>query len=111
MGVAPLDAESPFSRGKSFGKILAYLDRDVPVVASDMADHGLFFTGETGVITNDETSWARAIVRLLGDAGERDRMASAARVSYLDRLTTAAAADMLSPWLRRIAVSGCTGSA
>ena len=45
LGMAPLSDQSPFSRGKSFGKVLAYLDRHVPVLASDACEHGAFFSG------------------------------------------------------------------
>lgn len=92
IGLAPLCASTPFSRGKSFGKVLAYLDRGVPVVASDMADHADFFTSRTGVITNDEGVWIDRILELLDDPVARDHMADAAHDAFAARLTTEAAA-------------------
>ncbi|MEM9843185.1 MAG: glycosyltransferase [Pseudomonadota bacterium] len=92
VGLAPLAPETPFSRGKSFGKVLAYLDRQVPVVGSASGEHGQFFTDKTGVITNDLAAWVDALDRLLGDASERQAMAEAAHGAFLDRLTTRAAA-------------------
>ena len=57
LGLAPLCPETPFSRGKSFGKILAYLDAHVPVVASDACKHGFFFTPAPGVVSNEMNEW------------------------------------------------------
>jgi hypothetical protein len=65
VGLSPICPENTFSRGKSFGKVLAYLDRGVPVVASDEADHRLFFHAGTGVISNDPEVWAEAVLSLL----------------------------------------------
>jgi len=92
VGLAPLCPETPFSRGKSFGKVLAYLDRGVVVVGSDAGEHGAFFTGETGVITDDEAAWVDGIVRLLDAAAIRQEIAGAARECFAARLSVAAAA-------------------
>lgn len=95
IGLAPLSLETPFSRGKSFGKVLAYLDRRVPVVGSDACEHGAFFTPGTGVITNDSAAWVDALDRLLGDVSARQSMAEAAHGAFLERLTTKAAANAM----------------
>lgn len=92
VGLAPLCPESPFSRGKSFGKVLAYLDRNVPVVGSDACEHGRFFTADTGVITNDPEAWADGVVALLGTASMREAMAEQAFAAFVARLSTTAAA-------------------
>ena len=93
IGLAPLATEAPFSRGKSFGKVLAYLDRAVPVVGSDACEHGRFFTPKTGVLSNDATHWVDALDRLLRDAAARQSMANAAFKAFQDRLSVAAAAS------------------
>lgn len=100
VGLAPLCPETPFSRGKSFGKVLAYIDAGVPVIASDACEHGAFFTDRTGVITNDPDAWAAAAIRLLGDAAARQRIADAARTAFRERLSSAAAAARVDRALR-----------
>jgi hypothetical protein len=102
VGLSPICPETPFSRGKSFGKVLAYLDRGVPVVASDEADHALFFRPETAVISNDPAIWSAAVERLLGDAGARQRMADEAFGALEERLSSAAAGREVNRLLRDI---------
>jgi hypothetical protein len=102
VGLSPICPETPFSRGKSFGKVLAYLDRGVPVVASDAADHGLFFTPGSGVLSNDPDVWAEAILRLLDDAEARQAMADAGGRAFRARLSTAAAAARVDAVLRAL---------
>jgi hypothetical protein len=102
VGLSPIIAQSPFSRGKSFGKILGYLDAAVPVVASDEADHALFFDAGSGVISNDILVWQTQILRLLADPGARDAMAERATKAMTAQLTTAAAAEQVDGFLRRL---------
>lgn len=102
IGLSPIIAASEFSRGKSFGKILGYLDAAVPVIASDEADHALFFTVESGVISNDPAVWEAAILRLLPDPAAREKMAAAATAAMQARLTTKAAAGQVDSFLRRL---------
>ena len=99
VGLAPLCPETPFSRGKSFGKVLAYLDARVPVIGSDACEHGAFFTPEMATITNDEEAWACAACRLLDDAGLRAAQADAAFEAFRARLSTEAAARGLADLL------------
>jgi hypothetical protein len=106
VGLSPICPGNPFSRGKSFGKVLAYLDRGVPVVASDEADHGLFFTPGTGVLSNDPAVWTAEIARLLDDAAARQAMADAARAAFLDRLSTDAATREVDAALRELLAGG-----
>lgn len=102
VGLSPICTGSPFSRGKSFGKVLAYLDRRVPVVASDEADHALFFTRDTGILSNDPTVWADEIVRLLADPGARQAMADAGAGALRERLSVEAAARHVDRALRML---------
>lgn len=113
VGLSAICPASAFSKGKSFGKILAYLDARVPVIASDEADHALFFDAETGVVSNSPDVWVDAAVRLLADPGLRDRMANAAHQRMCERLSTEAAAAQIDAFLRSLlnapCVSGCKG--
>lgn len=102
VGLSPIIAQSLFSRGKSFGKVLAYLDAAVPVVASDEADHALFFDPDSGVISNDIAVWQMAIMRLLDDPGARDAMAAHATTAMMAKLTTEAAAHQVDTFLRTL---------
>lgn len=101
LGLSPICAESGFSRGKSFGKILAYLDARVPVICSDEADHALFFDAESGVVSNDREIWAQEAERLLRDPDARTRMAEAGSRRMEERLSTRAAAARLDAFLRK----------
>jgi hypothetical protein len=102
VGLSPICPENPFSRGKSFGKVLAYLDRGVPVVASDEADHALFFTPRSGVLSNDPAVWAETVLRLLDDAGARQAMADEGAKEFRARLSTEAAALQVDTALRTL---------
>lgn len=106
VGLSPIVASSPFSRGKSFGKILGYLDAKVPVIASDEADHRLFFDGRNGVATNDPGAWIAAASRLLRDPAMRQQMADAAFADFQRRLSLAAAADRTDAFLRMLIARG-----
>jgi hypothetical protein len=102
VGLSPICPETPFSRGKSFGKVLAYLDRGVPVIASDEADHGLFFTPKTAIMSNDPAVWATAIDHLLGQPESRQALADAAFGDFRRRLSTEAAAREVDAALRQL---------
>lgn len=100
VGLSPIITQNEFSRGKSFGKILGYLDAKVPVIASDEADHARFFTETTGVVTNDRDEWLRQILALLGDPDRRNRMADAAFEAFQRDLSIEAAARKTDAFLR-----------
>lgn len=106
VGLAPLAPDTPFSRGKSFGKVLAYLDRGVPVIGSDAGEHGRFFTPETGVITNDSAAWVTALDQLLTDPARRQAMADAATAAFRSRLTTEVAAKAMIKTLEGLMSTG-----
>ena len=104
LGFAPLCPETPFSRGKSFGKVLAYLDRGVPVLASDACEHGRFFTPATGIVSNDEAVWVEAAARLLTRPDERQQIADRAFAAYAQRLSMPCAARRVADVLRAVIV-------
>jgi glycosyltransferase involved in cell wall biosynthesis len=103
IGLAPLlPDESPFSAGKSFGKIHAYINCGLTVVASDAADHSLFFdSGRNGILAESLDSWHDAITFLVANPYERRRMAESAKADFLSHLSIQAAAQkvdkILSP--------------
>lgn len=100
LGLAPLSDETPFSRGKSFGKVLAMLDRHVPVIASDLGEHGAFFTDTTGIVSNRFDDWVSGAARLLADPAARQAMAEAAAAAFRDRLSETAAVHRTDAILR-----------
>lgn len=103
VGLSPLQVEvSDFSKGKSFGKILAYLDAKVPIICSDAADHADFFTPETGIVSNSSEVWVREIGALLNDPNRRQKMSDAAHQAMRAQLSTQASAQKVSAFLARI---------
>lgn len=100
VGLAPLCPQAPFVRGKSFGKVLGYIDRHVPVIASAACEHGAFFDAASGVVSNDPEVWIGELDRLLGDAAARQRMAEAAFRRLRQRLTLEEAARRVDGVLR-----------
>jgi len=105
VGVQPVCIDNEFSRGKSFGKVLAYLAGDVAVVASAVVDHPLFFEhNQDGMLVGDSPSdWVASIHALLADPALRGQMVARARAQFLQRLTMPAFARLLDPILRRAA--------
>lgn len=102
LGLAPLLPTDPFCRAKSFGKLLAYFDRQVPVVASDFGEPRVFFTPETGVLCRSQAQWGQAISTLLPDAPRRQRMAEAGFAAFTKHLTTQVAADQVKTVLHSL---------
>ncbi len=103
VGLQPIAMESPFSRGKSFGKVLAYLAADVAVVASDALDHPLFFrNGENGMLANTAEDWVENTARLLQDMELRQRLTDRAWEDFGKELSTKAAARKLATVLGEI---------
>lgn len=102
VGLQPVSAANPFSQGKSFGKVLAYLSGQLAVVASNAVDHPLFFkNGVNGfVLPESVEQWADTIVALLEDAQMRDRVATAGWMDFQARLTTDVFAQRLDAILR-----------
>ena len=96
LGLAPLCAEAPFSRGKSVGKVLAYLDRHVPVIASDRGEHGRVFDAASGVVSNDPNIWVTRAAELLADPAARTAMAVAGFETFTKRLSDDAAAAQVA---------------
>jgi hypothetical protein len=101
VGLAPLTDLDSFSGGKSFGKILAYIDCNVPVVTHPVVDHPLFFRDwQNGVMLEMPKDWALAIAKLLGDPSLREAMAASARADLESRLSTETASRLTDTYLR-----------
>lgn len=106
VGLAPLTQIDPFCRGKSFGKVLAYLDRGVPVVASDAGEPRAFLTEETGKLCGSQDGWVRAISELLHDVDARERMAIAGFAAFSRDLSVETAADHVARVLQTVLMPG-----
>lgn len=100
VGISPVIISSEFSRGKSFGKILAYLDAMVPVVASDEVDHAQFFNSKSGVLSNDPLKWVSEITSLLRDPQRRETISNVAFASFESLLSQRVAAQKVSNVMR-----------
>jgi hypothetical protein len=102
VGLQPVCTESPFSRGKSFGKLLAYLAADVAIVASHAVDHPLFFRDRINglLVPNEVDRWVDSVALLLQEPSLRARIVARARSDFLARLTTAAAAELVGDVLK-----------
>jgi glycosyltransferase involved in cell wall biosynthesis len=103
IGLAPLIDLEGFSGGKSFGKVLAYLDKGVPVLTHPVVDHPQFFeNGITGIMANGASTWASHICRLLLDAEEREKLAIEGRRAFRDRLSIEVSAARVERILRTV---------
>jgi glycosyltransferase involved in cell wall biosynthesis len=89
IGLAPLVIEkSPFSAGKSFGKVLAYLNTYTVVVATDCVEHPLFFrSGENGILVSTLAEWVESVEFLLSHPARLRQMAEQAKADYVARLS------------------------
>jgi glycosyltransferase involved in cell wall biosynthesis len=98
IGLQPVLIDNEFSRGKSFGKLLAYMAADVAVVASNQVDHPLFYRiRENGMLAdNTVEAWTEACLYLLENPAARANIVQSARADFLARLTTHAAAARMS---------------
>jgi hypothetical protein len=104
IGLAPLmSARSEFSAGKSFGKILGYLDCRAAIVASDSADHALFIrSGENGFLAATAEEFGSKIDLLLADGNLREQIALRAHGDYIEKLSIASVAQKLDGVLRSL---------
>tara|TARA_R110000751_G_scaffold30663_6_gene78280 strand:- start:3040 stop:4008 length:969 start_codon:yes stop_codon:yes gene_type:complete len=105
VGLSAIRTVTPFSRGKSFGKVLGYLSARTPVICSDEADHACLFDNSSGVVSNDAAVWVAAILRLIDDPAAREAIADAADVKFRANLTTEVAAQSISSILETVLAS------
>ena len=102
IGLSPIIADEPFSRGKSFGKVLGYLDAKVPVVCSDEADHALFFRPGSGYVTNNPDDWKLAILELLQSHDLRESVANNAFLDFQQRLSIEASSKLVGNFIEAV---------
>ncbi len=104
VGLHPVCIENEFSRGKSFGKLLAYLSEQVAVVTTNTIDHPLFFRDhENGLLVeNDADAWISAIEALVENPQLRHDVAMKGFADYRSRLTTRKFAALLDGVLRSV---------
>ncbi len=106
VGLNPVCEDNLFSRGKSFGKLLAYMASDVAIVGTHALDYPLFFEpGRSAeLLENDASVWAEHVASLLNDAVARHSMAQQARVAFEARLNSRVAARALAHVLDEVAL-------
>jgi len=102
VGLNPLINMTGFSAGKSFGKVLAYLDAGVPTINTPNVDHPLFFDhGRNGFLAGeDAAAWADLILAMIDDAPKLQQIAEAARADLVERLSLPAAGRRVDATLR-----------
>jgi Glycosyl transferases group 1 len=99
VGLHPVcTATNPFSQGKSFGKLLAYLAADVAIVTSNAVDHPLFFKDNVNgmLLADDVDTWVERCERLINFPDLRQKIADAARADFRRRLTSVRAAELVA---------------
>ena len=103
VGLSPVHPDSDFSKGKSFGKILAYIDAKVPVICSDAVDHALFFTSASGVVSNNANVWIDQVGDLLDNPARRQSMVDKAHADLGARLSVETFARLMSAFMEKTA--------
>jgi len=90
-------ADSRFARGRSFGKVLAYLQQNVAVVCTGELEHRKFFQhGVNGMLADSIDDYASSIVRLLDNPEMRETLTQRAQADFRETLTTPVAARKVS---------------
>jgi len=104
VGLNPVCEDNLFSRGKSFGKLLAYMAADVAIVGTGTLDYPLFFDhGHSALmLENDPQEWGAQVANLLAAPARRAAIASEARQQFENRLSTQVAAERLAQVLDRV---------
>jgi glycosyltransferase involved in cell wall biosynthesis len=107
VGLCPLCVdEHTFDRGKSFGKVLAYITSHVAVVAGHEADHALFFKDRVnGLLCRTEQEWPAAIEDLLENPLQRQAITDIASEDFMRQLSSSAIAKELDAALRAATTS------
>ena len=67
-----------FRAGNQWVRCWPYLDRHVPVIASDAGEHGRIFKAGTAVLSNDPARWVEEAAALLAAPDRRQAMAEQA---------------------------------
>jgi hypothetical protein len=92
-----------YSRGKNFGKLLAYMVSGVAAVAANAFEYPFFFRhGQNGMLAADVDEWVGCCRFLLDNPEERGQIANQAYLDFQSRLTTRRAAELVSEVLHRV---------
>jgi glycosyltransferase involved in cell wall biosynthesis len=104
IGLAPLvPSNEALTGGKSFGKILSYLNSGAATVASNVADHPLFFEhGVNGYLASSPNEFAECVELLLSNGELRDQIARRAYRDYIDKLSIDVAARKMDGFMRKL---------
>lgn len=103
IGLAPIAPDFEYGRGKSFGKVLAYIVSGCAVIASNAVDYPEFFrNGRNGLLAGSVDEWVEACEMLLDDAAARAEMARAAQADFPAKLSIEAAAGQVGRILREL---------
>ncbi len=87
LGIMPLHAKD-FEKGKCAFKIIQYFAAGIPAVATPIGMNiEVIRQVENGFLASTVDDWSSAIGKLLADRELRERMAAAARSTYLERFT------------------------
>lgn len=96
VGLHPVVLDSPFSRGKSFGKVNSYINTGVPVVVQNALDYPKFFVNEhNGMLADDVDDWVDKILKILQDCALRDKLSENAKIDFLAHLSTTSVAQRI----------------
>jgi glycosyltransferase involved in cell wall biosynthesis len=96
IGLMPL-GDSPYNRGKCGFKLLQYLARGIPVVASPVgANRQIVQPGHNGLLAEGPDEWRDALMTLAGDADLRAAMGRAGRQLVEQRYSIETAAPHLA---------------
>ncbi len=100
IGVAPLP-DTPWERGKCGVKLLQYMARGIPVVASPVGVHNdIVQDGVNGFLARDDREWNDRLRQLLGDAALRQRFGAAGRGTVARRYSLATAVQSVADLLQ-----------
>jgi len=103
VGIMPL-ADSGWERGKCSLKMLLYMACEIPAVVSPVGTNAdVLARGDVGIGATNEKQWVDALLRLLADGGERDRMGRAGRAVVREHYSVDVIAPRLAEHLRTIA--------
>jgi glycosyltransferase involved in cell wall biosynthesis len=83
IGLAPLD-DSEFARARCGGKLLAYFEAALPVVASPVGTQAVMVRhGQNGLVAGSPKEWVAGLMELSASSSLRERLGVAGR-SYLE---------------------------
>jgi hypothetical protein len=103
IGLNPVCMDNAWSRGKSFGKVLAYIAAGAAVVSSPELDYPLFFdNGRNGMLAGSVDEWVERCSYLLEHPEERGALVRHAQQDMAARLSSDRAARLLDGVLRGV---------